>query len=848
MREIKIDFDNPGLPQRLDVVENDAQSRFFKAVLYKDGKAYATPSGATYSIMYQGFGPQNEGWYDTINDGAGKRAACSVSGNVVTCEIARQALRVPGHVSVVLCVTDSNGYMLHGWPIDCNCRNDNYTGGTSVESFFYITQVTNADWTSAIQTWEELKNMIDPTLSLSGKAADAKATGGKLQMRSGGWLTHPEAMVKFNTLNNTVTVDGWYVGNSLVNLKVPVTLTYDTSKNFAYIILDPTTARPIISYSPPTVESTTLFIFLTNPKCLSSFTACSLPISAYLVDGNTYLTAYNRGYMSLPGKLVNFNTIDNTVTIDGWSVSNKLTLIGPAKTISYDTRNAKAYVIRNNDGSITVQYNEPTNNQFVLFIFFTNPKILKSFNGCSLPVNGYTVDGAGFVGAQYRSWITQPDSLVEFDTNVNTVHVNGWSVTNKLSNSYNLTLTYDTSYVKAYVVVGADELPTIIYTEPTGNTTTLFIFFTRPWLLQGFTGCSLPVNTYTVNGKKYSDSFSTIKVNLTADISDTISYDGQTIEIDGKSHAIDFGEHFNVSGSGVFNVNYTADSSGEVYAVFVSKTKPLITQARHPWPTVCLWAITDSKSIRLTPYATTSEVATNENSFTYESGHFVINCNNVIEIVKCPDGTHTYGIKLNNCNGTIKNLTIKYATNNSVYVKDSSININNCTFMYSKSASLVYYIDSSGTIENCCAYYANYDGFGFAKISKATSGGGTTIINCTSAHNFDDGFSHHQNNTTFNFIGCTAFDCGKSGIASPTYSSNGSIHDCYLHDNLYGIYASDSDEYPANNADVLIYNSIITNNQCGIRTDGYQIKLFNCKKANNATADVTTRNGSITEL
>lgn len=173
MREIKIDFDNPGLPQRLDVVENDSQSRFFKAVLYKDGKAYAAPSGATYSIMYRGFGPQNEGWYDTINDGAGKRAACSVSGNVVTCEIARQALRVPGHVSVVLCVTGSNGYMLHGWPIDCNCRNDNYTGGTSVESFFYITQVTNADWTSAIKTWEDLKNMIDPTLSLSGKAADA---------------------------------------------------------------------------------------------------------------------------------------------------------------------------------------------------------------------------------------------------------------------------------------------------------------------------------------------------------------------------------------------------------------------------------------------------------------------------------------------------------------------------------------------------------------------------------------------------------------------------------------------------------------------------------------------------
>lgn len=181
MQTIRIDFDNPGLPQRLDVVENDAQSRFFKAVLYKDGKAYTAPSGATYSIMYRGFGPQNEGWYDTINDGAGKRAACSVSGNVVTCEIARQALRVPGHVSVVLCATGSNGYMLHGWPIDCNCRNDNYTGGTSVESFFYITRITNADWTSAIQTWEELKNMIDPTLSISGKAADARAAGNAIK-------------------------------------------------------------------------------------------------------------------------------------------------------------------------------------------------------------------------------------------------------------------------------------------------------------------------------------------------------------------------------------------------------------------------------------------------------------------------------------------------------------------------------------------------------------------------------------------------------------------------------------------------------------------------------------------
>lgn len=177
MQKIRIDFDNPGLPQHISAVENDSQSRFFQATLYENGKAYTAPAGASYSIMYRGFGPQNQGWYDTINDGAGKRAACKVSGNVVTCEIARQALQVPGHVSIVLCVTTGKGYMLKSWPIECDCKNDRYDSTAEIQSFFYITQVSNADWTQAIQAVEELKNTIDPTLSLSGKAADAAKVG-----------------------------------------------------------------------------------------------------------------------------------------------------------------------------------------------------------------------------------------------------------------------------------------------------------------------------------------------------------------------------------------------------------------------------------------------------------------------------------------------------------------------------------------------------------------------------------------------------------------------------------------------------------------------------------------------
>lgn len=177
MQKIRIDFDNPGLPQHISAVENDSQSRFFQATLYENGKAYTAPEGAAYSIMYRGFAPQNQGWYDTINDGAGKRAACNVSGNVVTCEIARQALQVPGHVSIVLCVTTGKGYMLKSWPIECDCKNDRYDSTVEIQSFFYVTQISNESWTQAIQAVEELKNTIDPTLSLSGKAADAAKVG-----------------------------------------------------------------------------------------------------------------------------------------------------------------------------------------------------------------------------------------------------------------------------------------------------------------------------------------------------------------------------------------------------------------------------------------------------------------------------------------------------------------------------------------------------------------------------------------------------------------------------------------------------------------------------------------------
>lgn len=178
MQQVRIDFDNPGLPQSLGVVEGESQSRIFQAALYKSGAAYTAPAGAVYSIMYRGFGPQNQGWYDTIEDGAGKRAACTVSGNVVTCELARQALRVPGHLTVVLCVSDAKGYMLKSWPIMADVRNDGYEDTGELEMYFnlsglagnYLTQLEKA-----MADAEATKNNLISTSTQVQKDIDAKA-------------------------------------------------------------------------------------------------------------------------------------------------------------------------------------------------------------------------------------------------------------------------------------------------------------------------------------------------------------------------------------------------------------------------------------------------------------------------------------------------------------------------------------------------------------------------------------------------------------------------------------------------------------------------------------------------
>ena len=189
MQTLKMDFQSQSTPPVVPVMQSDAQSRFIGISLYNGGVPYEAPEGASYTVQYRGPGANNMGWYDTITLSSGTRKAVivdSASKNVVTLELAEQALRVNGNVFVNLCVVTNTGYMLKTFPIICRVTGAAFPDTVAVLSFFYVTGITSEQWLAYVTACQDAQKRaeaaaakfeIDPTLSVSGKAADAANVG-----------------------------------------------------------------------------------------------------------------------------------------------------------------------------------------------------------------------------------------------------------------------------------------------------------------------------------------------------------------------------------------------------------------------------------------------------------------------------------------------------------------------------------------------------------------------------------------------------------------------------------------------------------------------------------------------
>lgn len=159
MQTIYLDISNKGVVPTIHAKQGDV-GRKFQVVLTDSGLPYIPVGGSAFSVWYSG--ASGEGNYTEVGD----KSAFSVSGNKVTVEMISQMLSNDGEGVLSLVLNDPNGNQISTWNIHyiCEC----VPGAGSQEAKAYYTAFSQA-----------VENLPypDASLSASGKAADAAATG-----------------------------------------------------------------------------------------------------------------------------------------------------------------------------------------------------------------------------------------------------------------------------------------------------------------------------------------------------------------------------------------------------------------------------------------------------------------------------------------------------------------------------------------------------------------------------------------------------------------------------------------------------------------------------------------------
>ena len=118
MQKFSVDISSRGAPMVLYAAQGDTKSRFFSVAVFDSGVAYSLPIGAYVTVRFGAPG-MPAGWYDIIQEpGGGSHPAVSVDGNIITAELAEQAVSVPGKNGVWLLVNTADGYQLASWGFD----------------------------------------------------------------------------------------------------------------------------------------------------------------------------------------------------------------------------------------------------------------------------------------------------------------------------------------------------------------------------------------------------------------------------------------------------------------------------------------------------------------------------------------------------------------------------------------------------------------------------------------------------------------------------------------------------------------------------------------------------------
>lgn len=132
--KIKLDLRQPNYGSRVEAIQGDGDTRRVVAVLLDGGKPWTVPAGVTAAVAYQK-PDHTKGLYDKLADGS---PAVKVNGAVVTVELARQMLTVPGTVQAGIVFNDEVLDQLTTFPFTVEVAYNIFAGAEMSEDYIRL--------------------------------------------------------------------------------------------------------------------------------------------------------------------------------------------------------------------------------------------------------------------------------------------------------------------------------------------------------------------------------------------------------------------------------------------------------------------------------------------------------------------------------------------------------------------------------------------------------------------------------------------------------------------------------------------------------------------------------------
>lgn len=176
MQTIKIDLAKRMICPVILAQQGDV-GRKIKIEILDNGQAYAVPAGTTFSAWYEG--TSGSGNYTHI----GEESAFEISGNTVTVELITQMLTNAGNGQMTIVMHGADGTQLGSLQLPYWTEGMPGTGSEGAQQYYTAFQQMVKEAVDAAATFK-----TDTTLSETGKAADAAATGTALEALEEGIL------------------------------------------------------------------------------------------------------------------------------------------------------------------------------------------------------------------------------------------------------------------------------------------------------------------------------------------------------------------------------------------------------------------------------------------------------------------------------------------------------------------------------------------------------------------------------------------------------------------------------------------------------------------------------------